>query len=352
MKAPTTFDIYLLRGEDGVFDAQGLLETLSQSPIRSSADDPTRYVYSNPDTGVFFQVLLAPEVLASWGRDARAEEETPTDELTEEEDPGEEDPGEEDSREEDPGADDAEDAAPLEIPPVTLAVPFGTPSFFGTEAAVLAEKMAHAARLRIEHSSFAPDPAEGPAGSGKTRNDALVESWMSSNRAAVSASRHPGSLEEWSLDRAQYWLAYGSSCKALDAELGEEGVHVPRLQAARYQGKLVSLIPWEEGMPSVFPRTDLVLIRRERDRKGFLFTRRVTEEGLVSGDKIWDILAPSSEVREAPARLLIFREARNPPQQVAAQLEMLPLESVDNAKRTVLLGVVDFEISEGGEAAK
>lgn len=117
---------------------------------------------------------------------------------------------------------------------------------------------------------------------------------------------------------------------------------MPRLQAAKHAGRVRSLFTWDEGTPSVLPRAGLVLIRRERLRRGLLFLRKTKEEGIVEASELWTILESAAEYRDAPSPLLIFRNAAAPPQDVAARLEDLPLQSVEQAKRTSLVGVLDF----------
>ena len=129
--------------------------------------------------------------------------------------------------------------------------------------------------------------------------------------------------------------------ESLSAELGES-VHLPVLLAARHEGEVKTLVTWDAGMPVALPRTDLVLVRRERMKKGLLLTKRVVEEGLVPCAGVWDLLAPYSELRKEPLELLVFREA-SPPQQVAARLEVMQLEPLAKARRQELTGVIDFE---------
>jgi hypothetical protein len=120
-------------------------------------------------------------------------------------------------------------------------------------------------------------------------------------------------------------------------------MRVPLLQAARHEGRVKTLCDWDQGSPAVLPRTDLVLLRRERSQKGLFRMKRVVEEGLVSGELLWEILAGASERRRDPVDLLIFRDPAGAPQDVAARLETLALEPLSGAKRASLLGVIDFD---------
>jgi hypothetical protein len=128
----------------------------------------------------------------------------------------------------------------------------------------------------------------------------------------------------------------------LDAELGPQNIAVPRLQAARADGRVYSLFPWQAGQASVIPPSDLVLIRRRRRRRGFFLKREVEEEGLVEGKTLRAILAAHSEARDAPLPLLVYRAPVPMPQEVASELEVLPLVPLQSVKRTHLVGVIDF----------
>jgi hypothetical protein len=347
IQIPVTFDIYLLETGEHPLPAGAILDVLRSSPLRFHAAEPGQCVYRNADTSVFFQVQLSPAVVAILGGEPAIEaEEASSDEGDDQvEAPGSAEEETSDSEEE---ASDSEGDGQqrVEMALVTISVPYGTPAFFGREAVAFAERLAGATNLRLEHLPHGGDGASGQEAAARAHEHTLLDGWQRGNRLAA---RQASALSVWSREQSEAWWAYGTACKALDAELAAEGIHVPRLQAARHEGAVKSLCFWEEGTPAVFPRCDLFLVRRERQRKGILFTRRIAEEGLVSGEKLWSILAPFSELRESPAPLLIFREARKPPQQVAAALEVLPLEPVEAARRTELLGVVDADPSRSEE---
>jgi len=149
-------------------------------------------------------------------------------------------------------------------------------------------------------------------------------------------------VSRWAPEESEEWFRYGSGRAALEAELGPQGIAVPRLQAAKHGSRVRSLIAWDEGAPSVIPRSGLVLVRRERLRRGLLFLRKVKEEGIAEGSTLWSILEGASERREEPVPLLVYRGGAELPQEVAARLEVLDLEPVHCAKRTSLIGVIDF----------
>jgi len=325
---PTTFDICLLRTDGRPVECDRLRAALGELPLYPAKADPSRCLYRAVDTGVYFQVLLAPELIAWSG---------------ESEDEFVEDDADRDAMEDESG--------PIEMPPVTLTIPLVSPSFFGREALNVAGQLVAAGNLTLGHAEHQEPGGETGEG-GASSPEEILANWDEANRRAAAAASDGGEQTKsasrvrptvWSRAAADAWWAYGRGRAALDAELALAGVKVPRLQAAWHEGRIKSLSTRDIGTSTVLPRTDLVLVRRQRERRGLLFSRRVLEEGIVSGERLWEILAAASELREEPVRLLIYREARFPPPQVAAALEVLDLEPLANARQTDLVGVVDFD---------
>lgn len=312
------FEIFLLSPLDAPADVDRILSALRKNPwIRAQTQDPSRLLYHDRDTGVFFQ-LWCP-LLA--GGDAEVLEEEESGEA--EEEPASAGPTDAtDPEDESSGAEDA-----VSVPPVTITVPLACPGFFGREAAAAAAALAAEAGLELELA--------GEVRSG----DSIAHAWEDANARAIQNPAQKG-LAVWPQETCDAWYRYGKGRTALAGELEAAGIAVPRLQAARFDGQVATLCAWAQGTPTVLPRTRLVLVTRERVKRGLLLTRKVREEGLAAGDRIWEILAPFSERRESPVELLIYREA-SLPQEAAAELEVLELLPLDDAKRTELLGIVE-----------
>jgi len=348
---PTTYDIYLLRSDDRPLDHQGLLEVLQALPLRRAVDDPSRYFYRNDDTGVYFQLLLSPEVVSNLQPPTSDEDADPEEESAINVDEAEEpEPETEDLEEDD---DEDGESFDIEMAPVTLTLPLVCPGFFGREVVALAERLAQAGNLSLGHPAH-EEGSDARDGDGVTTTE-LVASWNAANREAANAVKEKGHLTVWSGKKAEAWWTYGTHRQALEIELGDAGIYVPRLQVAFHGQQIKSLCSWDLTTPLVLPRTDLVLIRLQRQRKGLLFNRRVTVEGFVSGETLWNLLAAFSEIRSEPVDLLIFRDADKPSPQVAAELEVLSLEPLESAQRAELTGtkltgvgltwMVDFELN-------
>lgn len=344
------FDIYLFQKPGREIDRTSLADAISAEPwIRGDPRDPERFVYHREDTSVALSVLLERPLARAVRR--RIAKEAEEGDLEPEGLPaeGDENPASEgaDGGDEEDSEGEAEDegAPPAEFAPVAITVPFFVPSFFLLEGLQLATRWARAAELDWAHAR--EEDEEPPEGSGEGATapsfETLLELWKSEARAALASIGRPVCLEAWPDGDARAWWAYGDARGSLRAELGPSGVEVPILQLARHAGRLKTLCVWDARRATVLPRTDLVLLRRERLKKGLILSRRAVEEGIAPGAKIWDLLAPLSEIRDDPVRLLVFRPGEALPSRVAAELEVLECEPVEAARRASLFGVVDFD---------
>jgi hypothetical protein len=370
----STFEFLLLEKSPGAWDAAAALDAiLAGGLVQPLGSDPCHAIYRNPDTGVVFSLALAVRLADLWQARREGAEGEPGEEELEErgaaEDGGRGE-GVEDAEEE--GEEEGEEPFEIQETPVGLSLPLLAPNFFLLEALALAGRVAAAAGLHLER----PEPREGTAAGwdadaqahlSHTRATAegILADWDRSRRSAVRVALEKGEctvafsagagcskvqgteaeFTRWSAEKAEAWWRYGAARQALRAELGPQGVQVPLLQPAIHGGRIVSLCDWLAGAPVALPRTDLVLLRRERFRKGLIFTRKVMEEGIVEGQVIWDILAPHAEHRREPVEMLLYRPGLTPPQEVTAQLEVLPIGPLDSARRTGLVGVLDFDPS-------
>jgi hypothetical protein len=256
--------------------------------------------------------------------------------------PGGEEAGS-DEVEEEPG----EDPGPVELAPVTLHVPVLRPTFFALEAIEYAGKLRAALGLEIEHASPFEAPGEGAEGdpTAEPAPSALLEGWLRANRAAALSLKDPLALTIWPAAKSRAWWSYGKSRGALGEEFGPEGILIPALQAAQHEGTVKTICVWEQGTPSVIPRTDIVLVRRERRRAGLFGSKRVCEEGIADGERLWEILAPLGELRSLPADLIIWRGGAGNSEALARRLDSLELEPLDAARRTELAHVIDVDPS-------
>jgi hypothetical protein len=344
------FEIYLLKPADGTTSAEAVLDALGrENRVGLTADDPSRAHCRNPDTGVFFSMLLAPEVTDVWHARLAAARRTDDDYPPP--------PDETSCREDEDAFDTDEDEAEgphidVEQAPVILNVPLFAMEFFVREAFACAAEVANATGLSIDLHAAAEEHAEVPTVAS------VSAAWVSARAQAIAeiVEKNGGAFDlqlhgcqkvrvplcAWSPAKAEAWWHYGCMRKRLADELGARGVAaVPPLRAVRHEGTVKSLCEWRPGSACVLPRTDLVLVRREKERKGLFRMRRVAEEGLVPSEQLWKILRAHSEVRSEPVEMLIHRTT---PPDVVARLDGMALEPLEHARNALLLGVVDCEI--------
>ncbi|MBN1444280.1 MAG: hypothetical protein JXA90_16325 [Planctomycetes bacterium] len=379
------FDLYLESPEDTPVEAPALLGALASCPLlRATVGDPTRLVYRNEDTSVHFTCILDRALLlarlrtsSSGGAESDDEAEDgdedadgerrawrsvlpDEDELADDGGPDEDEAGARGTRgadlrrrkAKDEGEDegDGEDAdeeegdeEPIESPLVTFSVPLFRPSFFLKELWILLAAAREASGLLIV------DPQEGGAGGGEPGDWSeadIARSWAETHRRAIRELEDPGALQAlqvWSPQKCSEFFDYGTARGALAARLEPEGIAVPRLQPARHGGRTKSLCFWNSRQSSVLPPCDLVLLERQRIKRGLLGTRLVSEEVIVSGEDVWNLLAPAAEYHTKPATFLAVPDADSLPSRVLEALDELPGEPAASARRTELAGVIDFD---------
>jgi len=333
-RASKMFDIFLLEpGGAAALDPQRVIDTvLEAGTVRRGLRATTQLYYRNDDTSVMFQVILAPHVAGLLG-EAAVEEEA-ADAQKEDEAASEEEP--------EAGTDEV-----VEFPLVTLHLPVIRPTFFALEAIEFAGKLSSALGLQMEHASVLDDAPEGAAsaGSGEGKPAAVLESWLRSNRKAALEVKDRTSLTFWSARKSREYWAYGRARAALAAEFEPAGIQVPPLYLVARDSLKKTLFVWDQGTPSVIPRTDLVLVRRERVKSGLLRSKRVVEEGIASGEAVAEILAASGEVRSVPTDHIVWRGGPGTPRTVEDRLGSLRLEPADSVQRTELSNILDVDLS-------
>lgn len=348
----SSFDLFFVSREGFQVEGEWVLSWLSGIPhLRSAVDDPTLFVYRNPDTSVHFSLILDPGLLpppAVDGEDdefglprrvnivpdASEQDESPDDDLDEEDMEEDDEPGENHS-------------SAVDLPPLTLNIPLFRPSFFVEEALQILESLRGSAGLLLV------DPQEGGAGGGEPGEwdiEEILRSWQLANRHGVSRLKDPRQLRHWSPETCRRFYSYASLRTELERLYSAEGLEVARLYPAMHHGVTKTLCIWRTDVPVVLPRSDLVLVERPRERRGLLGRKKtILAKGLTPAEEIWRLLGPFVEVRREPVELIIFRQAHDPPAQVTMALDTLQLEPAQNARRTELTGVVDFELGDHGD---
>ena len=333
-----TFDLFLVPSPPAAIDGEALRRKLADSPwLRQDRSDPTQLVYHNVDNSVRFFILLDPALLES-----SVEKDPEDDNLDAPAVSTSVLPAQNEIEESSvplPGEDEPD--LVIDTPTVTINIPLFQPSEVAREAIDFLLSLSTAAKLD------AIDPQEAGVGGGEAgRYDAveLFDSWIRAQKSIFLELEGRLDFVRWSDERSRNFFGYASSCSGLREKYRDEGLAVVPVQPASYNDDVLSLCVWRSDVPAVIPLTDLVLLERVRQKRTFFGTKKVTEELLIPGDKLWEILSPFAQVINEPAPMLVFREAALPPSQVTNDLAELKGEAAAAARRTEFDGVIDFDL--------
>jgi hypothetical protein len=207
----------------------------------------------------------------------------------------------------------SKDSDPL---PISFNINFFRPSYFILEA----ELEASAFVRHFDLTVF--DPQVDGMGEGDYRSDLLIKGWNSGNRFAFSAFlKKPADARElaiyptamltdiwrWNLARAER-----------QAQAGEEKF-VPRVGFLRIDGMAKSFVLWPDGIPTIIPPVDYVLVVRKQlcSAPGF-----ATDQALLTWRQARRALGRHSMV--AADNSLLPNYDREPPGELASVLRSLP----------------------------
>ncbi len=355
-----SFDLTLIAQDDSPIDRQQVWRLLEEIPhIRPERGDPGKLLYYNRATTVHFSITLGEALYPEPRREDLLDGEVPdhvdvlsesssssrTSRLDEEELGAEEEEQDEEDEDDDEDEDDEEHEAEIELPPMSFHVPLFRPTFFLVEALELLRSIEKVPGLQlVTIAGPAPDgrpPPDGPPAPSSRAE--VLESWQELHRQAFADAPDKDRLQVWTEERCAAFYNYNSHLPELQEQFAQEGLEVIPIQPARHDDRTKTLCVWRCDRPALLPRTDLVLLQRPRERR--VFRRSKLEEFVVPGETLWTILEPFSETRYEPAPMLIVRNADNPPGRMLSDLEALRGESTENAKRTEIAGVVDFDVS-------
>lgn len=352
-----SFDLVLVPAGNSPIDLESAWRQLEESPhVRPERGVPGKYTYYHPATTVHFSLVLSAEsAREDDGSDAVSPgvpdhvdflSDSSVRSLTSRRD--EEDLEAEDDFgdiEDDDIEDADEDEDHVDLPPVSVHVPLFRPTFFLVETLDFLEGIWKRSDLQLamppEDTNATAEGMEHATSTSPSREEVLRR-WRQAHREVLSEVPDKERLQIWSSERCAAFYDYNRGLEDIGRELTREGFEVVPIQPARHEDVTKTLCVWRTDRPAVLPRTDLVLVRRPRARG--LFRRGKLEEFLVPGESLWRILERFGESRYDPAPMLIVRGTEEAPGQLRADIEALQGEPTENARRTELAGVVDFEL--------
>ena len=360
-----SFELVLIPFDDSPIDRQVAWSAMEENPhVHPERGVPGKLTYYNRATTVHFSITLGDELHSEVDEedpfgdglpdgipdhvDVLSESSTGsrTSRLDEEDSPMTD---EDDEQEDDEQEDDEQDQH-IDLPPVSVHIPLFRPTFFLAEALGFLETLRSATDLRLampasdtgEDTGDHTREGEAEGVDVSASPDLVVRRWQEMHRQAFDDVPDKEQLQIWSIERCASFYDYNRGLEGIQKELATEGLEVLPIQPARHEGSIKTLCVWRCDRPAVIPQTDLVLVRRPRPRG--LFRRAKLEEFLVPGETVWKILERFSQSRHEPAPMLIVRSTEEAPGQLQAELEALQGEPTENARRTELVGVVDFEL--------
>lgn len=275
---------------DLFFHKPGLTESQFSAYFSGRANyqmGPRQAVYENEDTGVSF--------MFEFGRDENDEDEQEADELV------------------------------SERPDASFNLNFFRPHYFALEAEP--EVRAFIERFDLQISD---GQVEG-MGDGPFTTDGFLRGWNKGNEFAYRAflKMEDGPEVVASLPTAELDSIWGWNYahKQYQEKLGER-VFVPRIMFLTIDSKLCSVSTWAEGIPSLLPITDGLLIGRKPTGFRRLF-KRDWESCYVPFEAARRVL-PSQPVASTYARPAILLDYVSPPSEIVQFIKSLkPMEQFD-----------------------
>jgi hypothetical protein len=182
------------------------------------------------------------------------------------------------------------DDDPTHLLGAALNVNYFRPHVFGLEAEP-------EVRAFVEHFQLAiEDPQMHGMGQGPYTADGFLSGWNCGNAVAYEAiaAQHKGSFlscPESKLEAAWRW---NRTRAALQQKLGER-VFVPMIMFANIGGELQSLLVWADGIATLMPPTDSVMVVRDQLAPKRLFRPRAKDTCVVASSDLADFLGPFVE---------------------------------------------------------
>lgn len=188
------------------------------------------------------------------------------------------------------------------------------PSFFILEIEPEISRLVEEFGLGIEDGQSA-DPSDRTYSPERLRNG-----WISSNAdAGRILAADDSSPARMSTERLTALWEWNFGIAALQERWGDD-FFVPRIMAFRDAGGVKTAVTWADGIPTIFPRVDSVIVFRDNLAPRRVFRRR-RDAVLRPWDEVAALIAPHSTAR--PDGGLDFIAPR-PPDEVAAWFRGLP----------------------------
>jgi hypothetical protein len=201
--------------------------------------------------------------------------------------------------------------------PISLNVNFFRPSYFIAEVETEVTALVH------QFDMIVFDPQLNGMGEGEYQKELLIAGWNHGNEFAFSTflkdPEHRADLLSMPSAKLGKIWTWNRERRALQARYGDSKF-VPRISFIRLDHEVSSAVVWPDGIPSVIPPVDCLIVIREALAPRRLF-RRVEDRTLLA----WQDAQPMFErygSRQADNAILL--DYRRPPDELASFVRSLP----------------------------
>ncbi|MEK7865643.1 MAG: hypothetical protein AAB434_03105 [Planctomycetota bacterium] len=184
-----------------------------------------------------------------------------------------------------------EEEPPPEVPgwsvvPLEFLASLGVATWYGWEAMPLIARACEGLGLAVlDHHRFLGEPRVAGG-------EELLDRWSEANRWVLARLADTPKERRLYLppDRARAVWEYIVARPRLEADLASRGVRVPEVSFFAEGADAVTMVPWEAGAASIFPRVDRVAVKRVRT--GWFGLGGSPEDGWVAWEAFAQALGP------------------------------------------------------------
>jgi hypothetical protein len=189
------------------------------------------------------------------------------------------------------------------------------PTVFATEAEPELRAFIETFSLTVD------DPQIGGMGVGQYQREGFLEGWLQGNEFAYESILGQSSSEQIytlpTIEIERIWL-WNLRRAARQVEVGD-GLFVPRIVFLDIAGAPKSAVVWPDGIPSVVPSVDLLIVPRQQLAPRRLFSK-TPDRSLVTWQEAEPILRAHASLVDGPAYSISYR---TPPAEVVAFIKQL-----------------------------
>jgi hypothetical protein len=241
-----SYDLFLYKTKGSSITEEEIASHLTDNLPFNVSESPRQWHYQNPQTNVYF--------LIDW-LDSESDEEENTDDPEE-----------------------LNDYVSLNF---HININFARPSFFGYEIFPVLERLLKYIDVRILN----------PQGENvlpmRFNSTDLQKSWIDNNVWAIGALSRDVDLDYLPLEKSDYVWSYQWHRQALIDNIRED-IYVPDIFVLNqsFKDQLCTAITWTSHIPTILPKVDLVIMRKEYTR----FFKNVKENGVIAYEEVIRLL--------------------------------------------------------------